>query len=352
MERHSSWYFGRYWTLTATVMAGGTATGLGYCFSTYSPALKSSLSLSQSGLNAISNAPNYMSLPPLVLLPGLLSDRTGPRLTLLFAAACLFVGYGTMYLAITGKATAMGLHETWVPSVTAVAWCIANFGSGSTTVATMSTTIKNFPHRRGIATGFLKSLTGLAGGMVTQVYLGFLAPHTFQLLLMLALGSASVVVISSAFINVIPWAVDLDPETPRRRADLARLSFGLVGMAALAATVMASAFVIRAENAEDSNDDGESGSAAAAWGGSGSGNQAGGRGRGGGGGVVEGPGAADRVAALAVIAVFACQLLLPIGTNFIVRPPATTAATVAAGGPDQATKATFSGSRCAHSTCS
>ena len=74
--------------------------------------------------------------------------------------------------------------------------------------------------------------------------------------------------------------------------------------------------------------------------------------------MVEGPGAADRVAALAVIAVFACQLLLPIGTNFIVRPPATTAATVAAGvgrlrksapasladssGPDQATKATFS----------
>jgi MFS family permease len=303
------WFIGRYWSLAASAVVCGTATGLGYCFSTYSPALKAldlgnGRNMTQSSLDAISNAQSYLALPPVVLLPGWLVYRTGPRGTLVFAAACLLLGYGAMFLAATGKAASMiGMPSNWLPAVLAAALAIASFGSGTATVAVMATTVDNFPHRRGVATGFLKSLTGLAGGMVTQVYLGFLAPHTFSLLLMLALGSSGAVLLSAIFINVVPWPVEQDPDPPRRRCELRRFAAGLLGMATLAATVMVSALIIHSDGLDGDDASGSGGSERA-----GHGSQ---------------PNIADRTAALAVMCVFASVFLLfPCGTRLIVHQPA------------------------------
>jgi hypothetical protein len=97
-----------------------------------------------------------------------------------------------------------------------------------------------------MATGLLKSLTGIAGGMITQVYFGFLAPNTFDLLLLVALGSSSAVLLSSVLVNVVPWPVERDPDSPSRRAEVTRLSLALGGIGVLLVAVMVSALVCRA----------------------------------------------------------------------------------------------------------
>ena len=148
------WYFGRWYSLAASVVGAGTATGLGYCFSTYSPAIKAELGLSQTALDSIANAPSFMMLPPIVLVPGLLFDHCGPRTTVAAAAAGLFFGYGTMWLAAAGHARD-ALPAAWIALAVALAYCVASFGSGTATVALMGTGIKNFPGHRGGCNGIL-----------------------------------------------------------------------------------------------------------------------------------------------------------------------------------------------------
>jgi nitrate/nitrite transporter NarK len=205
-----------------------------YAFSVYSGALKHSLKLTQDDLDSIATYPYIAGL--FTWLPGILNDRCGPRLTTMLGAGGMAMMLA-LYWAVATR------RVDWDPVVSLVA---IGFGStlanGAITGPVFCSIVKNFPMERGAVVGIAKAWVGLCGGILTQLYVGFIgkpdnSKSTLNFVLMMAGAAAFAAVVPSLFVVVHKQKAVKEP------AMWARLGFCYVVVLAMAALVTVAALI-------------------------------------------------------------------------------------------------------------
>ncbi|KAF0893081.1 hypothetical protein E2562_021334 [Oryza meyeriana var. granulata] len=88
------------------------------------------------------------------LVPGVLANRLPPWLILVIGSACAFLGFGTLWLAVT-KTLVM---PYWV---LCIALCIGTNSSAWLGTAALVTNMRNFPLSRGTVAGLIKGYVAL-----------------------------------------------------------------------------------------------------------------------------------------------------------------------------------------------
>lgn len=165
-------------------------------------------------------------------------DTFGPQVSQKLGAAGLAVGYGTTCLLI------YGWFGQFTPTGALVVLCVAticqNLGSCLVGIGGVASTIKSFPvSQRGVVTGLVKTGNGIASGIYTQLYLGFIAPNVLGFL-WLAFGMSSMTVfICSHFLGV-----DVSPLHPTESAQR-RLNFATSVIVTMLGIILTTAFIDR-----------------------------------------------------------------------------------------------------------
>ncbi|OEL38172.1 hypothetical protein BAE44_0000809 [Dichanthelium oligosanthes] len=175
--------------LTAAVwvqMAAGNA----YTFPLYSPALKSVLGYDQRQLAMLGVANDVGE--NFGVVAGVLCNSLPPWLVLLVGAAFCFLGFGTLWLAVSGTVIGMPYWLLWI------ALAIGTNSNAWFVTAVLVTNMRNFPLRRGVVAGLLKGYVGLSAALFTQIFSGVLHRSPTALLLLLAIG-LPVVCLSTMF---------------------------------------------------------------------------------------------------------------------------------------------------------
>jgi MFS family permease len=181
--------------VAATVVA--LAAGTNYAYSAWAPQFGERMKLSSTEVNFIGAAGNlgmYASGIPL----GLLTDARGPRLTTLLGAITLGVGYYPVYSAYEHGEGSLGavLLSFFV--------FLTGFGSCSAFSASIKTAASNFPDHRGTATAFPLAAFGLSAFFWSTVSTIAFKDDTGRFLLLLALGTFCLNIISIPFLRIMP----------------------------------------------------------------------------------------------------------------------------------------------------
>ncbi|MQL83095.1 hypothetical protein Taro_015589 [Colocasia esculenta] len=169
------------------------AAGSGYTFPLYSHSLKSVLGLTQQQLTILGVANDVGE--NVGVLPGVACNRLPPWAVLLIGAACSFVGFGALWLAVSRTVTSIPYWMLWIALVVATnssAW----LGTG-----VVVTNMRNFPLSRGTVAGLLKGYAGLSAAVYTEIYAGVLRDSSTKLLLLLTLGIPAISLLSMYFIR-------------------------------------------------------------------------------------------------------------------------------------------------------
>ncbi|KAL6842240.1 hypothetical protein ACP4OV_027888 [Aristida adscensionis] len=116
------------------------------------------------------------------VVAGVLCNSLPPWLVLLTGAAFCFLGFGTLWLAVSGTVLAMPYWLLWS------ALAIGTSSNVWFVTAVLVTNMRNFPRRRGGVAGILKGYVGLSAALFTQVFSGVLHRSPAGLLLLLAVG--------------------------------------------------------------------------------------------------------------------------------------------------------------------
>jgi len=219
-------------------------SGVTYCFSDYSQALKSkrSLGLTQEKMELVGS---FMVVGGYVGLPaGLLYDtlsrhkRWGPKVVVYVGGFVCIVGYLGMYTLAT---RAGGKCSTW----DLVLMCFLGFvGANSGTfldTAAMASNLKNFSMDRGTVLGMLKSFLGLSAAIHTLSFDLFfsskdpesLEPLEFLKYLAVVVPAAGIV--GSVLVNEVPFPQQCEGGRAKWRRFL--VPYGAVGTIALAITI-------------------------------------------------------------------------------------------------------------------
>lgn len=115
-----------------------------------------------------------------------------------------------------------------------------NLGSCLVGIGGVASTIKSFPvSQRGVVTGLVKTGNGIASGIYTQLYLGFIAPNVLGFL-WLAFGmSSATVFVCSHFLGVDTSSLRPSESTQRR------LNFATSVIVAMLGIILTTAFIDR-----------------------------------------------------------------------------------------------------------
>ncbi|CAN1255842.1 Protein NUCLEAR FUSION DEFECTIVE 4 [Linum perenne] len=169
------------------------AAGNGYTFPLYSPALKSVMGLTQQQVTILGVANDFGE--SVGLLPGIACNKFPPWAVLSVGAVMCFLGYGVLWLTVSGIVSGLPYWLLWIALVIGTnsnAW----FGT-----PVLVTNMRNFPLSRGTVSGILKGYVGLSAAVYTVVYSMVLKGNSANFLLFLTIGIPLVCFLMMYFIR-------------------------------------------------------------------------------------------------------------------------------------------------------
>ncbi|MED6143578.1 hypothetical protein PIB30_007524 [Stylosanthes scabra] len=169
------------------------AAGNAYNFPLYSSSLKSVLSLNQQQLTILGVANDVGE--NVGLLPGIACNFLPPWSLLLIGALLCFLGYASLFLALTGTLS----NFPYV--LLCLALCVATNSNAWFGTAVLVTNMRNFPLSRGTISGILKGYIGISAAVYTLIYTLLLKDSASNLVLFLALGLPIVCLLMMYFIR-------------------------------------------------------------------------------------------------------------------------------------------------------
>lgn len=174
------------WLVFVAAMWIQSCAGVGYLFGSISPVIKSSLNYNQRQIASLGVAKDLGD--SVGFLAGSLSEILPLWGALLVGALQNLVGYGWVWLVVTGRAPVLPL---WAMCILIF---IGNNGETYFNTAALVSCVQNFPKSRGPVVGILKGFAGLSGAILTQIYTMIHSPNHASLIFMVAVGPAMVVI--------------------------------------------------------------------------------------------------------------------------------------------------------------
>ncbi|WOL20303.1 protein NUCLEAR FUSION DEFECTIVE 4-like [Canna indica] len=217
------------WVGLAAAVWVQVAAGTAYTFPLYSPVLKSVLGYSQQQLTMLGVANDIGE--NFGLVAGFASNRFRPWLVLLVGAACCFLGFGVLWLAVSGTVAGLPFWILWI------ALCIGTNSSAWLVTGGLVTNMRNFPLSRGTVSGILKGFVGLSASVFTGLYTSVLHNSPSNLLLFLTIGLPTICLVT--MYTVRPCTPSLEDDSSERGHFLfIQISSILLGLYLLAFTII------------------------------------------------------------------------------------------------------------------